>query len=154
MKKAINRLLLAWQLGVVILFVGLTSYKLLTPPSVIEAQVASSTLGSIFSGRFIPAFIGQAYDPSEAYAAMTGLPVYVVAFQSWRGGAIGGNTTWVTGDLAIRTQIRADGTFQVMGLPEEAYYGVYFPYKRNLEMGKTDPNPSPLPGNFDYKPNF
>lgn len=152
MKKAINRLLLAWQLGVVILFVGLTSYKLLTPPSVIEAQVASSTLGSIFSGRFIPAFIGQAYDPSEAYAAMTGLPVYVVAFQSWRGGAIGGNTTWVTGDLAIRTQIRADGTFQVMGLPEEAYYGVYFPYKRNLEMGKTDPNPSPLPGNFDYKP--
>ncbi len=88
---------------------------------------------SVFTGRFIPAFVGGAYDPSEAYSAMTGLPVYVVAFDHWYATGTGASSgsTFIMGDIAIRTQIRADGTFQVQGLPEGHVYGVYFPFTLN-----------------------
>lgn len=100
-----------------------------------DGQAATSpTNASVFTGRFIPAFIGGAYDPTPAYSEMAGLPVYVFAFDFWRGlNQTGGFVTndWIISDLAVRTQVRADGSFQVQGLPTADFYGVYFPFVLN-----------------------
>ncbi|MCA9391861.1 hypothetical protein KC614_01485 [candidate division WWE3 bacterium] len=113
---------------------------LLTPPDTQAALPPNVEPSTIFTGRFIPAFIGGAYDPTEAYAAMAGLPVYVVAFDDWQGPPkIGGSDpdlTWIIGDRAVRTQIRADGTFQAQGLPQGEQYGVYFPFALKSSTGE------------------
>jgi len=81
---------------------------------------------SVFTGQFLPAFLGGAYDPTEAYKRISGLPVYVFGYDRWSG-----TQAMVINNYAIRTQIRADGSFQVQGLPTAAHYAVYFPYKLN-----------------------
>ncbi|MBM4401663.1 MAG: hypothetical protein FJ044_00260, partial [Candidatus Cloacimonetes bacterium] len=77
---------------------------------------------AIFTGQVIPAYIGGAYDPTEGFKKLAGLPIYVFAYDSWQG------TNFVIHNFAVRTQIRADGSFQAQGLPTAAHYGVYFPF--------------------------
>lgn len=85
---------------------------------------------SVFTGQFLPAFLGGAYDPTEAYKRIAGLPVYVFGYDRWSG-----TQAMVINNYAIRTQIRADGSFQVQGLPTAAHYAVYFPYKLKADGG-------------------
>lgn len=85
----------------------------------------------VFTGQIIPAFIGAEYDPTEAFQQLAGATIYVWAYDNWDN--TDGNPV---SNLAVKTQIRADGTFQAMGLPHATYYGVYFPYD---EKGPTEP---------------
>lgn len=79
----------------------------------------------VFTGQVIPAYEGAAYDPTLAYQYLSGLPIYVFVYDNWDPV----NDDWIVNNRVVRTQIRADGTFQAMGLPHGANYGVYFPYK-------------------------
>lgn len=125
---------------VLILMTILITVSSVTPPSS-HAQSENDT--AVFTGQFIPAFVGTAYDPSYAYQRLAGLPVYVFAYDRW-----GGNN-FVLNSLAIRTQIRVDGSFQVQGLPVNAtHYGVYFPFDRDFSTGanrRTDCIDGPVP---------
>ncbi len=132
-----RRLLLLMQVGVVfaILMIGIV----FTTSNPATTNAAGKVLpSSVFTGRFIPAFVGSGYDPSEAYAAMAGLPVYVISFDKWKDNAVAGSNTWIFGDRAVRTQIRADGTFQVQGLIEGDTFGVYFPFTLNPTTNEID----------------
>ncbi|MBU0708250.1 hypothetical protein KJ596_00685, partial [Patescibacteria group bacterium] len=86
----------------------------------------------VFTGQVIPAYEGAAYDPTVAYQYLSGLPIYVFVYDNWRPG---GGDDWVVNNLVVRTQIRADGTFQVMGLPHGANFGVYFPFQEICYSG-------------------
>lgn len=122
--------------------IGLAIVQMTTPPVVFGQQTENNT--AVFSGQVIPAFIGTAYDPSEAYQRLAGLPIYVFAYDSWTGG------NFIINNFAVRTQIRLDGSFQAQGLPHGNHYGVYFPFR--LEGGSvirtdcTDPAASPCVG--------
>ncbi len=124
--------------GILLGVVTVILFSITVNPQANAALPETVTPSTIFTGRFIPAFIGAAYDPTEAYAAMTGLPVYVVAFEDWNGSNRPGGNSWIIGDYAVRTQIRADGTFQAQGLPEGAHYGVYFPFVLDRTNGDLD----------------
>jgi len=113
---------------VLLFFIAIVLIQTKTPPVVNAQQSENNT--AVFSGQFIPAFIGSAYDPSVAYQRMAGLPVYVFSYDSW-----GGNT-FVINNLAVRTQIRSDGSFQAQGLPNGQKFGVYFPF-RGIPLGTT-----------------
>lgn len=109
---------------IILFFIAFVLLQIKTPPvASAQASSASANNTAVFSGQFIPAFIGSAYDPSAAYQRMAGLPVYVFSYDSW-----GGNT-FVINNLAVRTQIRADGSFQAQGLPNGQKFGVYFPFR-------------------------
>lgn len=95
----------------------------------VKSAVAAPNDATIFTGQIIPAFIGGAYDPTEAFKKLAGLPIYVVAYDNW------GQANKIKNNLAIRTQIRADGTFQAAGLPTAAHYGVYFPFRKGGAHG-------------------
>ncbi|RLA77839.1 MAG: hypothetical protein DRG33_06420, partial [Deltaproteobacteria bacterium] len=90
---------------------------------------------AVFTGQIIPAYEGAAYDPTVAFQYLSGLPVYVFVYNRWDGTP--GN---IIDQLAVRTQIRADGSFQAMGVPHGSNYGVFFPfsehcYWRDLNTG-------------------
>jgi hypothetical protein len=112
-----------------VLVAVLLSLLVLKSAPTTEAVVRPSNSG-VFAGRFIPAFVGAAYDPSVAYQELAGLPVYVFAFDFWSG-PNNPDGSWIVSNLAIRTQVRADGSFQVQGLPVASHYGVYFPFALN-----------------------
>lgn len=99
---------------------------------------------TVFTGQVIPAFIGGAYDPTEGFKQLAGLPIYVFAYDRFQGGA------GIINNYAVRTQIRADGSFQAQGLPTGAHYGVYFPFRKNNgDVVRTDcraPNVQPCVG--------
>ncbi|NTV30499.1 hypothetical protein HGA91_00775 [candidate division WWE3 bacterium] len=115
------------------LTIALVACVLLSQAPAAEA-VNRPTNADIFTGRIIPAFIGEAYDPTQAFAELAGLPVYVFTFDFWAGFNEQGvftSESWINSNLAVRTQIRTDGSFQVQGLPAGSYYGVYFPFILN-----------------------
>ncbi len=87
---------------------------LFTTPT--EAQTNPQTT-DIFTGQFIPAYFGAAYDPTEAFKQMAGLTTYVFAYDTWGK---------VVNNFAYKTQIKADGSFQAAGLPNASHYGVCF----------------------------
>lgn len=106
---------------ILLFFIAIVVVQIKTPPVTNAQQSANNT--AVFSGQFIPAFVGSAYDPTAAYQRMAGLPVYVFAYDSW------GGASFIINNLAVRTQIRADGSFQAQGLPNGQKFGVYFPFK-------------------------
>ncbi|MCA9390097.1 hypothetical protein KC571_01725 [candidate division WWE3 bacterium] len=128
-------------LGTVSVITAVLMFAQLVTPPVSQAQSEVDT--AVFTGQFIPAFIGTAYDPSYAYQRMAGLPVYVFAYDNWGGG------NFILNSLAIRTQVRVDGTFQVQGLPVNAtHYGVYFPFiwdSGSSSVIRTDCDPAAAP---------
>ena len=81
---------------------------------------------AVFTGQIIPAYEGAAYDPTVAFQYLSGLPVYVFVYNRWDGTP--GN---IIDQLAVRTQIRADGSFQAMGVPHGSNYGVFFPFSEH-----------------------
>lgn len=106
---------------ILLFFIAIVVVQIKTPPVTNAQQSANNT--AVFSGQFIPAFVGSAYDPTAAYQRMAGLPVYVFAYDSW------GGASFIINNLAVRTQVRADGSFQVQGLPNGQKFGVYFPFR-------------------------
>ncbi|PIZ46180.1 hypothetical protein COY32_03820 [candidate division WWE3 bacterium CG_4_10_14_0_2_um_filter_41_14] len=122
-----------------IVVVLIFSISLIVSPDKAYAIVRSSNT-SIFTGRFIPAFLGGAYDPTPAFSELAGLPVYVFAYDFWNGANQAGENSWIISDIAVRSQIRADGSFQVQGLPTASHYGVYFPFELapNGSVNRTD----------------
>ena len=120
------------------LIVGIAVFFFITfpfaRPSDTTAQI-QETNTDVFTGQIIPAFIASEYDPTEAFAKLAGATVYVFAYDTW------GASSMVVSNIAIKTQLRADGTFQAMGLPHAAKYGVYFPYGDN---GPTEGIRSPI----------
>jgi hypothetical protein len=85
----------------------------------VQSQEAQTNPQStdIFTGQFIPAYLGSAYDPTEAYKQLAGATVYIFAYDTWG---------QPVNDFAYRTQIRADGSFQAAGLSNASHYAVYF----------------------------
>jgi len=137
-----NRIRKVLSVLTVALIVGLGFSVAMVSPDTSEAFVRSSNT-NVFTGRFIPAFVGGAYDPSPAFSQIAGLPVYVFAYDFWSGANQSGENSWIVSDIAVRTQVRADGSFQVQGLPTASHYGVYFPFA--LDGGRvvrTDCTPS------------
>lgn len=123
---------------ILLFFIAIVVVQIKTPPVTDAQQSANNT--AVFSGQFIPAFVGSAYDPTAAYQRMAGLPVYVFAYDSW------GGASFIINNLAVRTQIRADGSFQAQGLPNGQKFGVYFPFE--IEAGqvlRSDCNPANAP---------
>jgi hypothetical protein len=90
-----------------------TAAPLFSPPLAVAQTTPQNT--DIFTGQFIPAYFGAAYDPSEAFKQMAGLPVYVFSYDTF------GKTV---NNYAYQTQIKADGSFQAAGLPNASHYGV------------------------------
>lgn len=88
----------------------------------------------IFTGQFIPAYLGAAYDPSEAYKQMAGLPVYVYAYDTF---------DKIVNNYVFKTQIRADGSFQAAGLANASHYGVCVKVADNNTLLPFRP---PIPG--------
>ncbi len=113
-----------------VLLLTIAIVQVLTPPSVSAQSSQSANNTAVFSGQFIPAFVGSAYDPSAAYQRMAGLPVYVYAYDSW------GGSSFIINNLAVRTQVRADGSFQAQGLPNGQKFGVYFPFRYDVGSGR------------------
>lgn len=102
-------------LGISLLLAGIvTSLGPAITPTI--AQDANNT--DLFTGQFIPAYLGAAYDPSEAYKQMAGMTVYVFAYD--KPGTIIKNYVY-------KTQVRADGSFQAAGLSNASHYGICFP---------------------------
>lgn len=118
---------------VTVSLVSLFAMVFIFSPDKASAIVRSSNT-NVFTGRFIPAFLGGAYDPSAAFSELAGLPVYVFAYDFWNGANPAGQNSWIISDIAVRSQVRADGSFQVQGLPVASHYGVYFPFE--LQGGK------------------
>lgn len=123
---------------ILLFFIAIVVVQIKTPPVTNAQQSANNT--AVFSGQFIPAFVGSAYDPTAAYQRMAGLPVYVFAYDSW------GGASFIINNLAVRTQIRADGSFQAQGLPNGQKFGVYFPFQiQSGQILRTDCNPANAP---------
>ena len=110
-----NRIRKVLSVLTVALIVGLGFSVAMVSPDTSEAFVRSSNT-NVFTGRFIPAFVGGAYDPSPAFSQIAGLPVYVFAYDFWSGANQSGENSWIVSDIAVRTQVRADGSFQVQGM--------------------------------------
>lgn len=106
----------------------LTVFLSLSEPLVSPSLIQANPPADVFTGQIIPAFIGNEYDPTLAFQELAGATVYVFAYDNWDAAAA---DQIVVGNKAIKTQIRADGTFQAMGLPHATYYGIYFPYGQN-----------------------
>ncbi|KKP85813.1 MAG: hypothetical protein UR87_C0038G0003 [candidate division CPR3 bacterium GW2011_GWE2_35_7] len=102
----------------------IATFLSLSQPLFSPALIEANPPADVFTGQIIPAFIGNEYDPSVAFQELAGSTVYVFAYDNWEAAS----DRIVVGNKAIKTQIRADGSFQVMGLPHASYYGVYFPY--------------------------
>ncbi|PIZ43088.1 hypothetical protein COY34_01490, partial [candidate division WWE3 bacterium CG_4_10_14_0_2_um_filter_42_8] len=125
--------------GIVLLFsISLFLIKPAINPPQTEAAPQETNV-DVFTGQIIPAFIASEYDPTEAFKMLAGGTVYVFAYDTWGSGSM------VVGGIAVKTQIRADGTFQAVGLPHASKYGVYFPYDDNgptegNRFVKLDPN--------------
>lgn len=117
-------------LNLIFEFIFLSLLLLLAHPHPAFADTSENNT-SIFTGQFLPAFIGGAYDPSEAYKRIAGLPVYVFGYDRWTD-----TQAMVINNYAIRTEIRADGSFQVQGLPTAAHYAVYFPFEKSADISK------------------
>lgn len=127
MKKPVRRLLSSTLVFLVTTSIVLSALAPLTLPQSLQAQTNPQTT-DIFTGQFIPAYFGSAYDPSEAYKRMAGATVYVFGYDSWGR---------VVNDFAYRTQIKADGSFQAAGLPNASHYGVFFPNGGNNSLEPT-----------------
>lgn len=113
--KVFNKRALALTLCFAILVsLVATGLSAITPISPTTAQTNPQTT-DIFTGQFIPAYYGAAYDPSEAYKQMAGMEVLVFGYDTW--GTIINN-------FAYRTQVKANGSFQAAGLPNASHYGV------------------------------
>lgn len=114
LKNLFNQRSAAWilSLAMIVATVGGPLALLLPLPNT-QAQNAQNT--DIFTGQFIPAYLGAAYDPTEAYKVMAGMEVLVFAYDRW---------DTIVNNYVHRSQVKADGSFQAAGLPNASHYGI------------------------------